>query len=115
MKLTVYSLPLFFPLSYRVQAGVNHLQDAAVLMSSETHSAEDVAIYATGPQSFLYTGTHEQSYIPLAMAYASCIGPYAEGKLACAKYEVLPHNPDPTPCLPQVNHLKPSEMQAVYN
>lgn len=69
----------------------DYLVDTVVPMSSETHAAEDVAIYATGPQSFLYTGTHEQSYIPLVMAYASCVGPYAEGKLACAK------DPAPTP------------------
>ncbi|KAK3743291.1 hypothetical protein RRG08_007530 [Elysia crispata] len=59
--------------------------DSVVPMSSETHAGEDVAIYASGPQSFLYTGTHEQNYIPLVMAYASCVGPYAEGKLPCAK------------------------------
>ncbi|GFS04515.1 alkaline phosphatase [Elysia marginata] len=73
--------------------------DAVVPMNSETHAGEDVAIYATGPQSFLYTGTHEQSYIPLAMAYASCVGPYAEGKLACAKY-ASPLIPHPLPTQP---------------
>ncbi|GFO14047.1 alkaline phosphatase [Plakobranchus ocellatus] len=67
---------------------VAYTMDAAVPMSSETHGGEDVAIYATGPQSFLFTGTHEQNYIPFVMAYASCIGPYAKEKLACAKYEI---------------------------
>jgi hypothetical protein len=41
----------------------------------ETHGAEDVAIYAQGPMSYLFEGTVEQSYIPHAMAYAACIGP----------------------------------------
>ncbi|BFZ23531.1 hypothetical protein BsWGS_26569 [Bradybaena similaris] len=57
---------------------------SAVPMKSETHGGEDVAIFAKGPQSFLYTGVHEQSYIPIVMAYASCVGPFAEGKKHCA-------------------------------
>ena len=30
-------------------------------------------VYATGPGSYLFSGTVEQSYIPHAMAYAACI------------------------------------------
>ncbi|BFZ22884.1 hypothetical protein BsWGS_25923 [Bradybaena similaris] len=62
--------------SYTFQSGVP--------MSSETHGGEDVTIYANGPQSFLYTGVHEQNYIPMVMAYASCVGPYASGGKSCA-------------------------------
>ncbi|CAG5126105.1 unnamed protein product, partial [Candidula unifasciata] len=58
---------------------------AAVPISSETHGGEDVAIYASGPQSFLYTGVHEQNYIPIVMAYASCVGPYGSGGKDCAR------------------------------
>jgi hypothetical protein len=42
----------------------------------ETHGGEDVPIYSSGPMSFLFTGTVEQSYIAHAMAYSACIGPY---------------------------------------
>ena len=45
-----------------------------VPMKSETHGADDVAVYATGPQSHLFTGTYEQNVIPHIMAYISGIG-----------------------------------------
>ncbi|KAG5666966.1 hypothetical protein PVAND_014970 [Polypedilum vanderplanki] len=48
---------------------------ALVPLSSETHAAEDVGIYAIGPWAHLYRGTIEQSFIPHVLAYASCIGP----------------------------------------
>ncbi|XP_016953655.1 membrane-bound alkaline phosphatase [Drosophila biarmipes] len=38
------------------------------------HSGEDVGIWASGPQSHLFTGTMQQSTIPHLMAYASCVG-----------------------------------------
>jgi len=52
--------------------------DAAVLLDSETHGGEDVAIYSTGPMSHLFTGVKQQNYIPHAMMYAACIGPNKE-------------------------------------
>ncbi|KAH9495079.1 hypothetical protein Btru_018113 [Bulinus truncatus] len=64
-----------------------YISQSAVPLYSETHGGEDVGIYAQGPQSFLYTGVHEQNYIPIVMAYASCVGPFAEGQKQCAKYE----------------------------
>ncbi|XP_012938482.1 alkaline phosphatase [Aplysia californica] len=64
----------------------NYHQQSAVPMEMETHGGEDVAIYATGPQSFLYTGVHEQNYIPIVMAYASCVGDFAEDKQNCARF-----------------------------
>ena len=39
----------------------------------ETHGGEDVPVYAIGPGSYLFSGTIEQSYIPHAIAYASCV------------------------------------------
>ncbi|XP_065082230.1 membrane-bound alkaline phosphatase-like [Ochlerotatus camptorhynchus] len=48
---------------------------------SETHAGEDVAVYASGPWSHLFTGTYEQNTIPHMMAYASCVG---DGLKACA-------------------------------
>lgn len=53
---------------------IDYLQDAGVPFYSETHGGEDVAVYASGPMSYLLTGTYEQSYIPHAMMYAACIG-----------------------------------------
>ncbi|XP_046802874.1 alkaline phosphatase [Lucilia cuprina] len=38
------------------------------------HAGEDVAIFARGPQSHLFSGTMEQNVIPHLMAYAACIG-----------------------------------------
>ena len=40
----------------------------------ETHGGADVSIYASGPMSHLFTGTHEQTFIAHAMAYAACVG-----------------------------------------
>lgn len=41
----------------------------------ETHGGEDVAIFASGPMSFLFRGMHEQSYIAQVMGFAACVGP----------------------------------------
>uniref|UniRef100_A0A0B6YV85 Alkaline phosphatase n=1 Tax=Arion vulgaris TaxID=1028688 RepID=A0A0B6YV85_9EUPU len=65
-----------------------YVYQSAVPMKSETHGGEDVPIYATGPHSVLFTGVHEQNYIPMAVAYASCVGPYEKGKKGCAKQEI---------------------------
>merc|ERR1712113_689902 len=44
--------------------------------SGETHGGEDVALFATGPWSHLFSGVKEQNYIAHALAHASCIGDY---------------------------------------
>jgi alkaline phosphatase len=49
-------------------------QPTTVPEYEETHAGEDVAVFANGPQSHLFTGVYEQSYIAHAMAYASCLG-----------------------------------------
>ncbi|XP_004868185.1 intestinal-type alkaline phosphatase-like isoform X2 [Heterocephalus glaber] len=51
-------------------------QPAAVPLSSETHSGEDVAVFARGPQAHLMHGVQEQSYIAHLMAFAGCLEPY---------------------------------------
>ncbi|XP_046484551.1 membrane-bound alkaline phosphatase-like [Neodiprion pinetum] len=53
---------------------------ATVPLSSETHGGDDVAIFARGPWSHLFSGTLEQSSIAHFMAYAACIG---TGLTAC--------------------------------
>ncbi|KAH8359527.1 hypothetical protein KR093_007359, partial [Drosophila rubida] len=45
----------------------------AVPLESETHGGDDVAVFASGPYSQLFTGVYEQNFIPHAMAYASCL------------------------------------------
>ncbi|XP_005192159.2 membrane-bound alkaline phosphatase [Musca domestica] len=54
---------------------------STVPLESETHSAEDVAVYASGPWSDLFSGVYEQSTLPYLMAFAGCFGP---GKQACS-------------------------------
>lgn len=44
---------------------------------SETHSGEDVGVYAKGPWAKIFTGNYEQTSIPMLMAYASKVGPYS--------------------------------------
>ncbi|XP_061391555.1 alkaline phosphatase [Musca vetustissima] len=48
---------------------------AAAPMIEETHGGGDVAIYANGPWSHLFTGVLEQNTLPIFMAFAACIGP----------------------------------------
>eukprot|EP00073_Rattus_norvegicus_P050049 XP_017452393.1 PREDICTED: alkaline phosphatase, placental-like [Rattus norvegicus] len=57
-------------------------QQAAVPLSSETHSGEDVAIFARGPQAHLVHGVQEQNYIAHVMAFAGCLEPYTDCGLA---------------------------------
>ena len=42
---------------------VDYKQQAVIARKSETHSGEDVAIYARGPKAYLFAGTVEQNYI----------------------------------------------------
>ena len=54
-----------------------HRYPATIPLMSETHGGEDVGIYASGPESYMFIGNYEQSYIPLLMAHAAQIGPFA--------------------------------------
>ncbi|CAF5225876.1 unnamed protein product, partial [Rotaria magnacalcarata] len=56
----------------------------ALPLSVETHGGEDVAVYAHGPWSHLFTGTFEQHTIAHKMAYAACLGAY-ETRDGCSK------------------------------
>jgi len=47
-----------------------YMQEATVPMSSETHAGEDVAIYASGPNAYLFRGPQEQNVIYHVMADA---------------------------------------------
>ncbi|CAK8671332.1 unnamed protein product [Clavelina lepadiformis] len=48
---------------------------SAVPLGTETHSAEDVIVYGSGPMSHLLTGVHEQTHIARVVQYAACFGP----------------------------------------
>jgi len=59
-------------------ADPDYLQEAAVPLSSETHSGEDVPAYARGPGSRLFRGVREQNYIFHAIVEALGWNPPAE-------------------------------------
>lgn len=56
---------------------INYTFPALVPKHVETHGGDDVAVYARGPWSHLFSGNYEQNYIPIAEAYAAGIGPSA--------------------------------------
>lgn len=62
---------------------------AAVPLESETHGGEDVGIYANGPQSHMFCGNYEQNYIPVLMAHAAQIGPFASAAAVQAMSSIL--------------------------
>ena len=55
-----------------------YIPQSAVPMEYETHSAEDVGIFARGPMSHLFHGVHEQHYVAHVIQYAACIGDYRD-------------------------------------
>lgn len=46
----------------------------------ETHGGDDVAVFALGCQSHLFSGVYEQNTIPHIVSYAACLG---NGLTAC--------------------------------
>ncbi|OWF43155.1 Alkaline phosphatase, tissue-nonspecific isozyme [Mizuhopecten yessoensis] len=56
----------------------NFKQESAVPTAYETHSAEDVGIYARGPMAHLLHGVQEQHYVAHVMQYAACVGDFKE-------------------------------------
>lgn len=55
---------------------LDFLHPALIPMGSGVHSGHDVGLWATGPMSYFFHSTHEQSYVGHVMAYALCSGPY---------------------------------------
>ena len=62
-------------------AAPSYLQESTVPLTGETHSGEDVPVYATGPGAQLFRGVREQNYLYHAMvealAWNSTTGPRA--------------------------------------
>ncbi|KAK4470421.1 hypothetical protein MN116_005977 [Schistosoma mekongi] len=54
----------------------NYTAQSLVRLSSGTHSAEDVPIYANGPYSELFHSSMDNTFIAHAIMYSLCIGPY---------------------------------------
>ncbi|XP_049533013.1 alkaline phosphatase, tissue-nonspecific isozyme-like [Anopheles darlingi] len=48
---------------------------AAVPYEDETHGGDDVAVFARGPWSHLFSGLYEQHVIGHGLLYAACLGP----------------------------------------
>jgi alkaline phosphatase len=59
-------------------AAPSYLQESSVPLPGETHSGEDVPVYATGPGAHLFRGVREQNYLYHAMIEA--LGWNAESK-----------------------------------
>lgn len=77
----------------------DYLQESAVARHTETHSGEDVPIYAGGPGSALFSGVREQSYVYHAIVRAlgwddapagSAEGPGSADAVAPADPEATP-------------------------
>jgi alkaline phosphatase len=61
-------------------------------MTDAVHSGEDVGVFAVGPGSNLIQGVFEQSYIPYAISFASCIGPLSHHNPVCRGEYLTPES-----------------------
>ncbi|XP_076063059.1 alkaline phosphatase-like [Oratosquilla oratoria] len=52
----------------------HYANDATIPMVEANHAGEEVVLYARGPHAHLFTGIHENAYIPHALRYAACVG-----------------------------------------
>ncbi|XP_049957901.1 membrane-bound alkaline phosphatase-like [Schistocerca serialis cubense] len=72
------------PLSYDVCEDNTHGKDYAFPAmrpeATASHSGEDALVLSRGPCSHLLSGVFEQSYVPHAVAFATCVG---DGATAC--------------------------------
>ncbi|GGD03479.1 alkaline phosphatase [Aquisalinus flavus] len=62
--------------------GLDYQQQALIPSYSETHGGQDVTIYASGPQAYLFDGTVEQNYIFHVIDYALGLNQRAEAASA---------------------------------
>jgi len=79
----------------RVDLGARNIKDmkyvfpAPVPRYEESHGSEDVGLWASGPLSFLFHRTHEQSYVGHVLAFSLCIGHYKDHHW-CVKGQTSP-------------------------
>lgn len=62
---------------------------ATAPMKKDTHGGQDVGVWASGPQSHLFSGHYEQNTIPLLMAHILQVGPYADDE-KCLAHSIFP-------------------------
>lgn len=67
-------------LTEKETTSMNYTQQAAFPKRLETHGGEDVAVFAAGAWAHLFSGVHDQTYIPHALAYAACIGQFSRAE-----------------------------------
>lgn len=61
-----------------VISGKNTIQAAAVPRVWATHGGEDVPIFATGPLASIFRGVVDQTFIPHAISYITCLDRFKE-------------------------------------
>ncbi|KAG4078186.1 hypothetical protein HA402_002238 [Bradysia odoriphaga] len=64
---------------------------ATVPLDMESHGGEDVAVFAVGPWSHLFTGTYEQNFIAEGIKYAMCISPGDKGRFCSSGSKISPN------------------------
>lgn len=64
---------------------------ATVPLDMESHGGEDVAVFAIGPWSHLFTGTYEQNFIAEGIKYAMCISPGDKGRFCSSGSKLSPN------------------------
>jgi len=71
---TISALMRPFDLTGTDTTDPNYLQNAGIPLLNETHGGEDVAVFATGVDSYLVHGTMEENWIYYVMAEAMKLG-----------------------------------------
>lgn len=56
--------------------GKDAIQSSAVPRNWATHSGEDVPVFSTGPLHNIFGGSFDQTYLPHAISYVACLGPF---------------------------------------
>lgn len=59
-------------------AAMKFVYPALIPRYEESHASDDVGLWATGPMSFLFHSTHEQSYVGQVMAFSLCMGHFQD-------------------------------------
>ena len=97
-----------------LKANKEFVQQSAVPRRWDTHGGEDVPVYAQGVNSHLFRGVVEQTYIPYAISYASCIGPF---KQMCLENQnrFIKHNNRRKQCLNYIEKLPEYSSNTIRN
>nr|VZI27318.1 unnamed protein product [Spirometra erinaceieuropaei] len=69
------------------------LQQALVPLKWSTHGGDDVGVYATGPFSWMFHRTVDNTFIAQTMKYALCVEPYTSEKHCTVRGGAVFHKP----------------------